>query len=168
MPIDLAVRLRQTINRELPHLHTLSAEQSALREAGKPDAWSPRQELGHLIDSAANNHLRFVGAATQEEFHGSGYAQNAWVDLHGYQEQPWASIVGFWSQYNFFLADLIERLPAAQMNKPCHIGNSAPVSLGYLIADYILHMQHHLDHLLHRDVVTAYPAVPEPPRSGAA
>ena len=38
-----------------------------------PDSWSPRQELGHLIDSAANNHIRFVRAATEPEFSGPGY-----------------------------------------------------------------------------------------------
>jgi hypothetical protein len=37
------------------------------------------------------------------------------------------------------------------------IGDSAPVTLRFLIEDYVLHMQHHLDHILRRDNLTQYP-----------
>jgi hypothetical protein len=157
MPLDLAAQLRHTIDRELRALQALDSERSLLKPAG-PDSWSPRQELGHLIDSAANNHIRFVLAATQPEFHGPGYAQNAWVDVHGYQEMSWNAIVKFWSEYNYFISDLIQNIAGERLSAQCHVGNGAPVSLGFLLADYILHMQHHIDHLLGREVVTVYPA----------
>ena len=84
--------LEQTIEREYPILLAMTAERAAVHPAGA-ESWSPKQELGHLIDSAANNHIRFVRAALEPEFRGPGYAQNDWVDLHGYQEMPWQSIV---------------------------------------------------------------------------
>jgi hypothetical protein len=31
------------------------------------------------------------------------------------------------------------------------------VTLEFLIEDYVLHMQHHLDHILERNVITEYP-----------
>src|SRR5580698_1358911 len=74
MPTDLAQLLRQTIDREIPALRALSEEKAA--RAPKPGGWSPKQELGHLIDSAANNHMRFVVAATGGASRCAGYAQD--------------------------------------------------------------------------------------------
>jgi hypothetical protein len=157
MPQELSEKLRQTIDRELPYLRALTDEQSVIKPASE-ESWSPRQELGHLIDSAVNNHVRFVRAATEPELHGPGYAQNAWVDIHAYHEMPWTTIIAFWYEYNSFLASLIQRIPADKLLTQCYIGTSNPVPLGFVIGDYVLHMQHHLDHLLSREVVTAYPA----------
>lgn len=157
MPNDLAVQLQQTIDHELPQLKALTSEQSAAKPAGL-ESWSPRQELGHLIDSASNNHIRFVRAGTEPEFHGPGYAQNAWVDIHAYQETTWSSIVDFWYQYNCFLAGLLKHIPDDKLTTVCHIGHTVPATLGFVIEDYILHMQHHLDHLLNRPIITDYPS----------
>jgi hypothetical protein len=154
---ELSLLLQQTIDRELPFLQALTDEQSTVKPSAG-DSWSPRQELGHLIDSAVNNHVRFVRAATEPELYGPGYAQNAWVDIHGYQEMPWTAIVAFWYQYNSFLAALIRQIPDSKLNTQCHIGAGSPVLLSFVIEDYVLHMQYHVDHLLSRDAITAYPS----------
>src|SRR5437870_4351202 len=122
MPHELSNLLRQTIDRELPILQGLPDAQSTAKPAGV-DSWSPREELGHLIDSVANNHIRFVRAGTEPDFLGPGYAQNAWVDIHGYQHMPWSSIVEFWYKYNSFLVDLVARIPAEKLATKCYIGN---------------------------------------------
>jgi hypothetical protein len=121
-------------------------------------SWSPKQELGHLIDSAANNHIRFVRAALEGEFHGPGYAQDEWVKLHGYQGMPWEAIIGLWLHYNTLLARLVARIPPARLQTQCFIGSGTPVTLAFLIEDYVVHMQHHLDHLLRRAKITIYPS----------
>jgi len=157
MPRDLAALVRHTADGELPALRNLSETLSAVKPAGD-DSWSPKEELGHLIDSAANNHIRFVLAATEPEMRGLPYAQNAWVDLHGYQEMPWTTVVDFWYRYNSFLAELVDRIPAEKLDTKCFIGTCPNVTLGFLIEDYVLHMRHHIDHLLARPAVTAYPA----------
>ena len=97
-------------------------------------------------------------AATEPGFHGPGYAQNTWADIHAYQEMPWNTIVDFRHQYNTFLAGLIGQLPADKMNTLCHIGNSPAVTLEYVIQDYLKHLQHHVDHLLQRAVIHTYGA----------
>ncbi len=147
--------LRDAIVRELPHLRGLSEERASIpRGEGK---WTPKEELGHLIDSAANNHLRFVGGATAAEFRGPSYAQDEWVRIHGYRGMPWEEIVAFWFQYNRLLVRLIAAIPAGRLETPCTIGAGAPVTLGYLVEDYVIHMQHHIDLLLLRATVTQYP-----------
>jgi hypothetical protein len=151
--------LRATIDRELPNLNAITAEE-ANRTDGRPDSWTRKQELGHLIDSAANNHMRFVLASVDGEFRGLGYAQDKWVEAHGYRDMEWRPLVELWYYYNVLLAHLVERIPDNQLDNRCVIGWGV-VTLRFVIGDYVLHMQHHLDHLLARDTITTYPAQPQ-------
>jgi hypothetical protein len=159
----LTALMRETIERELPELRALSEAAALVRPNGE-GSWSPKEELGHLIDSAANNHVRFVNAALGPEYRGPGYAQNDWVSIHDYQGMPWEAIVSFWYEYNRLLARAVERIPAQQLSIPCFIGSAAgPVTLGFAIEDYVLHMRRHIDHLLQRSAITQYPsALPSP------
>jgi hypothetical protein len=120
-------------------------------DAARPDregAWSRKQELGHLIDSAANNHQRIVRAALEGEFRGPGYDQNGWVALHDYAARPWAELIGFWEACNRLLAGVVARVPEDRWTAPCTIGDGAPMTLSALVEDYVRHLRHHLDHIL--------------------
>jgi hypothetical protein len=152
MPKQLSILLRQTIERELPYLRALTG-----LEAPKSGTWSRKEELGHLIDSAANNHIRFVLAAIDGEFRGPGYAQDKWVEAHGYADMEWRGLVDLWYHYNALLAHLAGRIPDEQMDNRCVIGWGVQ-TLRVVIEDYVIHMQHHLDHILARDTITPYPA----------
>jgi hypothetical protein len=152
---DLSDFLLQTLDRELPHLRALGEERASV--APKPGAWSPKQELGHLLDSAANNHIRFVRAALDGAYEGPGYAQDNWVKLHAWQLVPWSTLVEFWWHHNQLLAHLLAQISDEALKVKCIVSNNAPVTLRFLIEDYVLHMQHHLDHLLSREKITQYP-----------
>jgi hypothetical protein len=153
---ELAPLLRRTIESELPNLRALDSDRVSVHPKG-PTSWSPKQELGHLIDSAANNHIRFVRAALEPEYQGPSYKQEEWVKIHGYRDIPWDFLVTFWLQYNTLLAALVERIPPEKFATLCTISDGEPASLGFVIEDYVRHMQHHLDHILAREVITAYP-----------
>jgi hypothetical protein len=121
------------------------------REAGeRPSAekWSRKEALGHLIDSAANNHQRFVRALLEEELAFPGYAQTQWVGQQGYAEESWELLVGLWSAFNRHLAHVVSRVPQVKLAARCRIGDGSPVTLGFLIDDYIRHMKHHLEQIL--------------------
>jgi len=155
MAQDLSRFLTQTIERELPSLRTFDDERASIARA--PGKWSAKEELGHLIDSAANNHMRFVRGATEPEFRGPGYAQDDWVRLNGYRDMKWETIIAFWFQYNTLLAGLLGKIPQDRLETLCFIGANKPVTLGFVIEDYILHMQHHIDQLLGRQTIRTYP-----------
>jgi hypothetical protein len=148
MPQNLARSLADSIDREVPALRAIADERAA--KPAREGAWSPKQELGHLIDSATNNNVRFVRASLEPEFHGPSYDGNGWVARHGYAELPWAMLVDFWERYNRLLVELVSRIPEERLITPCFVGEGAPVTLGFLIEDYVVHMQHHLDHILGR------------------
>ncbi|HTP57712.1 MAG TPA: DinB family protein [Spirochaetia bacterium] len=145
MPEALDRKISQIVDREAPRLRGLKpAETTASRAPGK---WTRKEILGHLIDSAANNHQRFVRAQLSAELAFPGYAQNDWNRVQGYPEEEWTVIVDLWCALNRHLAHIVSRIPAEKMNVPCRIGDGAPLSLEALIADYIRHVEHHLEQL---------------------
>lgn len=149
-------QLLRTVQAELPRLRFIEDTQAALVPGrGK---WSKKQELGHLIDSAVNNHIRFVRATLDGAYDGPGYAQDEWVALHGYQNMPWDLIIDFWLRANTLLGFVVDRIPADRLDAQCIVGGSQPVTLQFLIEDYVLHMQHHLDTILEREVIAQYPS----------
>ncbi len=156
MPHDLGRRLQAAVERESVALEAIT-EAEASRASSEQQGWSRKEELGHLLDSAANNHVRFVRACLEAPFEGPAYDQNGWVRVHAYNELGWATLVGFWRQYNSVLAHLVSEIPEQRLSTQCSIGSGQPVTLGFVIEDYILHMQHHLDHILNREKITQYP-----------
>ena len=160
---NLSERLRNAIDTEGPRLASLSEAEAAVRGANN-EGWSPKQELGHLIGSATNNRVRFVVAALERAYTGPTYDGPGWVKIGGYADSSWVDLVDLWMRSNQALARAIEHIPEERFSAPCKIGGGDEVTLDFLIEDYVLHMQHHLDHILSRDQLTTYPgAFREPP-----
>jgi DinB family protein len=113
----------------------------------KTGGWSKKEILGHLIDSASNNHQRFVRAALQDELTGPGYDQEGCVRLERYQEMQWSDLVAFWASYNRFLAHVLSGIPESKRTVRCLIGNYPPMTLEELAADYLRHLEHHLEQI---------------------
>lgn len=159
MAQTLAAMLQDVVDRELRLLEGITEEASSKSDPGK---WSKKEELGHLLDSAVNNHVRIVKATLDGAFEGPGYDQMRWVDLTGYREMPWETLVASWRLHNLVLAHLIGRVPEERLEATCVIGANPPATLGFVIEDYVLHMQHHLDHILGRETVRQYPGAALP------
>jgi hypothetical protein len=125
-----------------PKLHSTSEPETA--RPLLPGGWSRKQVLGHLIDSASNNHQRFVRAALQPSLDFPAYDQDENIRVQAPQEADWSLLVSLWAAYNRYLAHVIARLPAAKLETVCRIGSGEPVTLGFLATDYVRHLLHHL------------------------
>ena len=143
--IELAATLRAEVDRAAAYLSTLG-EGEVVRCDGK-SKWVKKEVLGHLIDSAANNHQRFVRAQFGNPFTWPGYDQEAWVSLHRYRERPWAELLGLWVALNRQIAAVMEGVPAETLATVCHIGEADAASLEWWMRDYLRHLKHHLGQL---------------------
>jgi hypothetical protein len=139
----IAADLLQVIEAALPKLRSISEAGAARPRA--PGKWSPKQVIGHLIDSASNNHQRFVRAQQGMELAFPPYAQDHWVESQHYSERPWDEIITLWHAYNRHLAHVIRHIPEEKRNIPCVIESTEPVALGFLAEDYGAHLRHHLE-----------------------
>jgi len=142
MPTDVAGELLAVVESASEMLRRTGDAEAALPSGS--GSWSKKEILGHLLDSAVNNHHRFVRARQGTQLTFPGYEQEHWVGSQGYRERPWLELVDLWRLYNRHLAHVIGRIPEQQLAVSCAIGADEPVSLGYLIEDYLAHIRHHL------------------------
>jgi hypothetical protein len=110
--------------------------------------WCRKEILGHLIDSAANNHHRFVRAQFQSEMTFPRYVQDEWIAAQGYRERPWGELVELWRLYNRHLAHVMRGVPAEALGHRCAVSDDEPDALRDHMVDYVDHMRHHLDQIL--------------------
>ncbi len=143
---DIADKLRSIVDEALPLLAGMTPEQVSAIE--NPGEWSKKEILGHLIDSAANNHQRFVRATANAAAAFPTYDGVAWVQAQRYQEANWSNLVALWSAYNRHLGDVIERLPAEALSAPCNVGQPEPAPLAFVIEDYLRHLRGHMNDIL--------------------
>ena len=139
---ELSEKLLAAIDAAEPKLRAIPAHVST--EPIKPGGWSRKQVVGHLIDSASNNHQRFVRALQQDSLDFPAYDQDGNIRVQAPQEAEWSLLVTLWMSYNRYLAHIIARLPGSKLETVCRIGAGKPVTLGFVAEDYLTHLLHHL------------------------
>jgi uncharacterized damage-inducible protein DinB len=145
MPNPLATAFRAGVISARAKLEQID-EESAGAEL-RPGGWTSKQTLGHLIDSALNNHQRFVRAVIDGSYEGPTYEQEGWVRMHGYVEMPWNELVSHWQKQNDLLCLVVDRIPEDKLAAICVVGTNAPVTLRFLVEDYLRHLHHHVDQI---------------------
>ncbi|MFC2084302.1 DinB family protein [Bacteroidota bacterium] len=142
------------ISKKLKQIHTDEVSQKVSEEK-----WSYIEVLGHLIDSASNNHNRFILGQLQDNLVFYGYAQDFWVKSQNYQEADWNQLIDLWKLYNLHLVHVFQNIPETIRNKKYNVHNfnkiawrpvpiTEPVDLNYLIEDYINHLKHHINQII--------------------
>lgn len=150
----IASDLGRTVAEAKPLLAKLNNADTSTRPS--PAKWSKKEILGHLLDSASNNHQRFVRAALQGNLTFPGYDQERLVELQKFAEMDWGFLVDFWAAYNRFIAHVLGCLPAEAFGISCHIGDHEPATLGWIAEDYVAHLKHHLNQILGKKFETKY------------
>ena len=139
---ELSRELLRTIDIAELQLQKISDMQSS--EPVLRGGWSRKQVIGHLIDSASNNHQRFVRASLESSLDFPAYDQDGWVRVQSVEGADWRQMLSLWSAYNRYLAHVIAHLPPTQLETLCRIGTAEPVTLRFLASDYLRHLLHHL------------------------
>jgi len=143
--LQLSTRLKELIVRSQRDFSGISEVDAAVPVTD--GGWSRKQILGHLIDSASNNHQRFVRAQLQDELRWPGYDQPGCVRVQRYQDTRWVDLLEFWAAYNRFLAHVLASVPEEKRHTQCWIGDNPAMTLEELAADYLTHLEHHLNQI---------------------
>jgi DinB superfamily len=144
-PTQTALAFRTELNKLRDTL--LALPPSLADVPWRAGGWTRKQIVGHLLDSAANNRQRFVRAAIDGQYAGPGYAQDAWVALHGYAGESWETLLRWWQAEHEILMAAVNRIPEERLEASCVVGDDDPVTLRFLIEDYVHHQQGHFKQL---------------------
>jgi len=124
----------------------LKYPEEELRRKPAPNKWSKKELLGHLIDSAANNHHRFIRAQFEKEpFILAPYEQEEWNRIQKCNEVDTIFLVEFWRLYNLHILWIISNFPEEKLNIKCKSIDEREYAetIFLLIKDYVDHMDHH-------------------------
>lgn len=154
---DIGANLTRIIQELRPRLKAILEESASQKP--QPNKWSKKEILGHLIDSATNNHRRFIIANFKDDLVFEGYKQDGWVVIQKYQHRNWDDLVDFWAQYNLHIAQVIDDIPPEIKSRTFSnhsfdqmawqtVPKSDPSSLDYFIKDYVGHLEHHIRQIL--------------------
>jgi hypothetical protein len=142
---ELSEKLLTVVDDAEPRLRRIGAAESA--QPILKGGWSRKQVMGHLIDSASNNHQRFVRAALQPSLEFPRYDQDGNVRIQAPQEADWPLLISLWAAYNRYLAHIIARLPASKLETVIKVGDGEPMTLSFVATDYVRHLLHHLQQI---------------------
>ena len=144
--IEDCVRRLQLLCTTIPVLMKKIDEEDFILKPS-PGKWSKKEILGHLIDSAVNNHQRFVRIQF-ENIPTISYDQATWNSISNHIQIDTKYLISLWTAYNRYLAEFIRLIPTDNLEKECYIAMSKKVTLEWLINDYVRHLEHHLRQII--------------------
>ena len=145
--LQVADSIGQEVNVAVERWRNLPEQ--TLRFRPSEDAWSIKEIVGHLIDSAANNHQRFIRLQLVEQLRFPDYGQDNihWVRIQNYQDRIWEELLGLWRFYNVQLAYVIRTVDPVCLNHVWQIAAENRVTFFDLMTDYLRHIEAHLDQI---------------------
>ena len=144
---EVASQIEQAVGAAVERWRNLP--EPALTFRVSADAWSIKEIIGHMIDSASNNHQRFVRLQLTESlaFPDYGHDNIHWVRIQNYQDRSWWELIALWHYFNIQLADIIRSVDSSCLSHVWQIDPQTRVTLFDLMTDYFRHLEDHLNQI---------------------
>ena len=135
--VEVANQIDQAVSAAVERWRDLS--EPALRFRVSADAWSMKEIIGHLIDSASNNHQRFVRLQLTKSLAFPDYGQDNihWVRIQNYQNRTWSDLLVLWHYFNTQLASIIRSVDPSCLAHVWQVDPQTSVTLFDLMTDYM-------------------------------
>jgi hypothetical protein len=108
-----------------------------------------KQILGHLIDSAANNHQRMVRLQYTAKLQFPDYQQDndLWIALQDYENADWFSLIQLWKYYNLHMIQVIKSVDMSKLDNSWQSFDGTTVTLRQMIEGYLGHIELHFNEI---------------------
>lgn len=108
-----------------------------------------KQILGHLIDSASNNHQRMVRLQYNQALTFPDYRQDndLWIKIQQYQQADWTMMVQLWENYNQLIIHIINSVDQSKLQNSWNDFEGTNVTLEKMIIDYLAHLHLHINEI---------------------
>ncbi len=113
------------------------------------DKWSLKEIIGHLIDSASNNHQRFVRLQLGDLKDFPNYDKDQWISVQKYNEMDWKELTILWRSYNRMLLKVIEHMDTNALGNVWFL-DGKELTLEFIVNDYYRHLDWHIGHFEER------------------
>ena len=104
------------------------------------------QVMGHMIDSASNNHQRIVRLQYNKKLVFPDYTQenDLWIAIQDYQHANWHDTIQLWKFYNFHIIHVIQSIDLNKLENYWNDFEGTKVTLEQMIEGYLWHLELHL------------------------
>jgi len=123
----------------------MHASDEELSRKTSPEKWSKREILGHLIDSALHNLVRFTEARYSPlPYLHRPYDQDALVRINDYQNQDSEDLLVLWLSLNKRIASVMSITTESESEIPVKFSDGTVKNLRFLMTYYADHLAWHL------------------------
>jgi hypothetical protein len=109
------------------------------------DKWTLKQMVSHLIDSASNNHQRFIRLQLEQKINFPAYEAKEWKDITNTKDYDFTDLINLWKLYNQYLLYIVKNINENSLDNIWKI-NGNELTLKFIIEDYFCgHMNWHIE-----------------------
>lgn len=108
-----------------------------------------KQLVGHLIDSASNNHQRLVRLQYNKWLEFPDYTQDndLWIEIQDYQHTDWYDLVQLWKFFNLHIIHLIKVVDKSKLENYWYDYQGNRVTMDDMVQGYLSHLHLHINHI---------------------
>lgn len=108
-----------------------------------------KQILGHLVDSAVNNHHRIVRLQYTSNLVFPDYRQDndTWIKIQDYQNEDWEFLVSFWKSYNMHMIHIIKNVNSDCLKNTWKDFEGTVETLESIITGCLSHLNLHINEI---------------------
>jgi uncharacterized damage-inducible protein DinB len=122
-------------------------DQAQLDTPYRPDGWSVRQVVHHLVDSHLNSYVRFKWALTEEAPQIKVYDQEGWAELDDSRSAPVEISLAFLDALHARWVFFLRRMSDEDFSRTFSHPDWGIVRLDQTLSLYTWHGDHHVAHV---------------------
>lgn len=142
---SVILKFEQLLNENVNYIPTI---QNEILDAKNPGKWSKKEILGHLIDSAIHNLVRFTEINYSEKpYRHRPYNQIELVNLNQYQKTDIKELTQLWFSINNQIVRIMKSVDENALDYKIILSDESVIDLRFLMTDYVEHLEHHINQI---------------------